>query len=78
MSVLAGRRSMSFGELKSVLEMTDGNLSVHLRHLEKAGYVKVEKKFVDRKSRTTASVNRKGRIAFDHYLSVLEHLVKRK
>ena len=77
MSVLAARSTVTFTELRSLLAMSDGNLSVHLRLLEKAGYVTVEKKFVGRKPQTTVRTSRKGKIAFDHYLSVLEHVVKR-
>ena len=78
-SVLAAQRAaLTFSELKSILGMTDGNLSVHLRLLERAGYVTIEKKFVHRKSQTTVKMSRKGRIAFEHYLSVLEDIVQRK
>ena len=76
MSVLAARRASTFTELKSLLDMSDGNLSVHLQLLEKAGYVSIEKKFVGRKPQTTIRTSRKGKIAFEHYLSVLESIVK--
>ena len=78
MSVLAAQPALSFTELKAFLGMTDGNLSVHLRILEKAGYVSMEKKFVDRKPRTTVRITRKGRIAFEHYVEVLEEIVKKR
>jgi len=78
MSVLAARPAATFTELKALLDMTDGNLSVHLRLLEKAGYVAVEKKFIDRKPQTTVKITRKGTIAFEHYVSVLEEIVKKK
>ena len=78
MSVLAARGALTFGELKSLLDMTDGNLSVHLRILEKASYVTVEKRFVGRKPLTTVRMSRKGKIAFEHYLTVLEEIVKQK
>ena len=78
MSVLAAQPALSFTELKAFLEMTDGNLSVHLRILEKAGYVSMEKKFVDRKPRTTVRITRKGTLAFDHYVEVLEEIVRAK
>lgn len=74
-STLAARRTLAFTELKALLGMTDGNLSVHLRILEKAGYVSIEKKFVDGKPRTTIRLSKKGRIAFEHYLQVLEEIV---
>lgn len=75
-SALAAREAASFGELKSLLDMTDGNLSVHLRTLEEAGYVAIDKAFVDRKPRSTARLTRKGRLAFEHYVEVLEEIVK--
>lgn len=77
MSVLAARSSLSFSELKSYLDLTDGNLSVHLRILEEAGYVDVDKSFVDRRPRTTVRMTRKGRLAFEHYVEVLEEIVKK-
>ncbi|HEX7900282.1 MAG TPA: transcriptional regulator [Planctomycetota bacterium] len=75
-SALAAREAASFAELKALLDMTDGNLSVHLRTLEAAGYVSIDKTFVDRKPRSTARLSRKGRLAFEHYVEVLEEIVK--
>jgi len=78
MSVLAARPALTFSELKALLDMTDGNLSVHLRILEKAGFVEIEKKFVDRKPQTSVRISRKGKIAFEHYVQVLEEIVRKK
>jgi DNA-binding transcriptional ArsR family regulator len=78
MSVLAARSPLTFTELKALLDLTDGNLSVHLRILEKTGFIEIEKKFVDRKPQTTVKISRKGKIAFEHYVSVLEEIVKKK
>lgn len=78
MSVLAARPAATFTELKSLLDLTDGNLSVHLRLLEKSGYVTVEKKFVDRKPQTAVRISKKGRIAFEHYVQTLEEIVRGK
>ena len=78
MSALAARTAMTFSELKAILDLTDGNLSVHLRILEQAGYVAIEKKFVDRKPQTTVKVSKKGRLAFEHYVEVLEEIVRKK
>ena len=75
-SALAAREATSFAELKALLDMTDGNLSVHLRVLEEAGYLAVDKAFVGRKPRTTARLTRKGRLAFGHYVEVLGEIVK--
>jgi len=77
-SALAAREAVTFAELKALLAMTDGNLSVHLRVLEEAGFVAIEKAFVGRKPQTTAALTRKGRIAFEHYVEVLEEIVKGK
>ena len=78
MSALAARTAMTFSELKALLNLTDGNLSVHLRILEQAGYVAIEKKFVDRKPQTSVKISKKGRLAFEHYVEVLEEIVKKK
>jgi DNA-binding transcriptional ArsR family regulator len=73
-SVLAAARELTFPELKAHLDMTDGNLSVHLRTLEEAGYVEVDKEFVGRRPRTTARLTRAGRRAFGRYAEVLARL----
>lgn len=78
MSVLAAQPALSFSELKAYLDLTDGNLSVHLRILEEAGYVSIEKAFVDRKPRTTVRITKKGRAAFSHYVDVLQEIVRKK
>jgi DNA-binding transcriptional ArsR family regulator len=78
MSVLAARPALTFSELKALLDMTDGNLSVHLRILERAGFVEIEKKFVDRRPQTTVKISRKGKIAFEHYVQVLGEIVRKK
>jgi DNA-binding transcriptional ArsR family regulator len=75
MSLLAAQPALTFSELKAYLGLTDGNLSVHLRILERAGYVTIEKKFVGRKPQTTVRVTRKGRLAFEHYVDVLRDVV---
>ena len=77
-AALAARDAVTFAELKALLDMTDGNLSVHLRVLEDAGFVSIEKSFVGRKPQTTAKLTRKGKIAFEHYVQVLEEIVKGK
>ena len=78
MSVLAAQPALTFGELKALLDLTDGNLSVHLRILEQAGYLEIEKKFVGRKPQTTVRISKKGRLAFEHYVEVLGEIVRRK
>lgn len=78
MSVLLVNDAISFTGLKEVLDMTDGNLATHLRTLEDAGYVAVQKEFVGRKPNTSYSVTPEGRKAFDDHLNVLEQLIKSK
>jgi DNA-binding HxlR family transcriptional regulator len=76
MSLLAATESLSFKELKEQLQMTDGNLSVHMRTLEESGYVAVHKSFVNRKPRTDFSLTADGREAFQSYLRTLEEIVR--
>ena len=75
MAFLAGRDSADFNDLKARLKATDGNLSAHLRKLEEAGYVAIDKSFVDRKSLTRVRLTRPGRDAFVAYLDAMSRLV---
>lgn len=68
MAFLSGAGKADFGELKARAGVTDGNLSVHLRKLEDAGYVKIEKAFVERKPLTTVVLSEDGRAAWIGYL----------
>lgn len=76
-SALAGVRSLSFNELKDVLDLTDGNLSVHTRRLEEAGFVSCEKTFINRVPRTAYRITAAGRRALDDYLDHMESLIRR-
>ena len=75
LSALAGIDSASFNELKALLKLTDGNLSVHARKLEDAGYVLCEKKFEGRVPRTEYRLSSKGRTALENYLVHMEALI---
>ena len=75
-SVLAASASLTFPELRDALEMTDGNLSVHLQKLEDRGYVAITKKFVGRRPQTTCRLTAAGREAFSRYLNHLEAIVR--
>ncbi len=75
-SALAGAPSMTFVELKSALGLTDGNLSVHARRLEEAGYVECTKGFDGRVPRTKFRLTAKGRAALARYLDHMEALVR--
>jgi DNA-binding MarR family transcriptional regulator len=63
-SVLIARREATFSDLKELLGLTQGNLGVHLRKLEEAGYVELEKAFVERRPRSTYRITARGRAAF--------------
>jgi len=75
-SALAANEPLSFAELKRLLETTDGNLSVHARKLEEAGYVACVKRFEARVPRTEFRLTRSGREALERYLSHLDALVR--
>jgi DNA-binding HxlR family transcriptional regulator len=77
MAVLSGADSADFNTLKARLQTTDGNLSVHLRKLEDAGFVAVNKRFEGRKPLTEASMTPVGRKAFVAYLDAMQGLVGR-
>jgi DNA-binding MarR family transcriptional regulator len=75
-SVLAAVESLTFTELRDELEMTDGNLSVHLQKLEEKGYVSIAKDFVGRRPQTTCRLTSAGQRAFARYLGHLEAIVQ--
>jgi DNA-binding MarR family transcriptional regulator len=75
MAYLAGAEVADFNELKAALEATQGNLSVHLRKLEDAGYIAIDKSFVARKPLTRARLTPAGRKAFAAYLEAISKLV---
>ena len=73
---LANAEVAEFVELKEALQTTQGNLSVHLRKLEEAGYVAIEKSFLDRKPLTRARLTPAGRKAFVAYLQAMSQLLR--
>jgi DNA-binding transcriptional ArsR family regulator len=75
-SALAVNETLTFGELKTILSTTDGNLSVHARKLEEAGYIECDKKFDGRLPRTEFRLTNKGRLALEGYLTHMESLIK--
>ncbi|HEX9962092.1 MAG TPA: transcriptional regulator, partial [Pyrinomonadaceae bacterium] len=68
-SALAANDSMSFGDLKNLLQTTDGNVSVHARKLEEAGYIACEKSFKGRVPLTEYRITSEGREALKRYLN---------
>ena len=75
MAYLANSEVADFNELKAMLEVTQGNLSVQLRKLEDAQYVTIEKGFLGRKPRTQVRITAAGRKAFAAYLDALGKLI---
>lgn len=72
MSVLMVNDSVNFTTLKSLLDVTDGNLASHARGLEELGYIRCEKKFVGRKPNTSYQATELGREAFRQHIQALE------
>jgi DNA-binding MarR family transcriptional regulator len=77
MSYLSTAKSAEFTELKTRLNTTDGNLSVHMRKLEEAGFVEIQKSFLGRKPLTQISMTARGSEAFARYLDAIGVLVGR-
>jgi DNA-binding HxlR family transcriptional regulator len=75
-SALAANESLSFSDLKSLMNTTDGNLSVHARKLEEAGYIACTKYFEGRLPKTEYKLTAPGRRALENYLSHMEKLIQ--
>jgi DNA-binding MarR family transcriptional regulator len=76
MSVLTVNDSIDFVSLKSLLDVTDGNLASHTRSLEELAYIRSHKQFIGRKPNTTYSITEKGKDAFICHINALESLFK--
>lgn len=77
MSVLMVNEKVDFTNLKELLEVTDGNLASHIKALEKAEYLIVEKSFVNRKPNTQYKATKKGKAEFQKHIDALEQLLAR-
>lgn len=75
-SALAASNTLTFTELKKLLDTTDGNLSIHARKLEEAGYVDCSKSFDGRVPKTEYRLTAAGKKAFERYLNHMEALVR--
>ena len=75
-SALAVNERLSFNELKGILQTTDGNLSVHARKLEEAGYVECDKHFEGRMPKTDYRLSASGRRSLQRYLDRMEEIIK--
>ena len=76
LSALAVNDSMSFSELRKLLDTSDGNLSVHARKLEDAGYLRCRKRFEGRTPKTEYAISAKGRKALERYLAHMEAIIQ--
>ena len=74
-SALIGGDKLEFTYLRKTLDLSDGNLSVQIRKLEEASYIKVEKIFIDRKPKTFCKITKKGQKAVMNLISKLEGMV---
>lgn len=75
MAFLSGADAADFTAIKKAVGLTDGNLSLHLRKLEDAGYISVKKSFVNRRPRTSCALTDAGRHAMLDYLNGMEALL---
>ena len=75
-SALAANSSLTFNDLKKLLRTTDGNLSVHARKLEEAGYIACSKSFEGRMPKTEYALTEPGRKALERYLNHMEALIQ--
>ena len=75
-SALAANESLTFSDLKNLMNTTDGNLSVHARKLEEAGYIACTKYFDGRLPKTEYKLTVEGRRALESYINHMESLIK--
>ena len=76
MSLLAASTSLSFTELRNELNMTDGNLAMHIKTLQESGFVSVTKSYSNQRPLTTCALTPAGRRAFASYIDLLEQIVR--
>jgi DNA-binding MarR family transcriptional regulator len=76
MSLLAASPQLSFTEMRDTLNMTDGNITAHVRTLQEAGYLTVTKAFQGGRPLTTYALTAEGRKAFTAYINLLEQIVQ--
>lgn len=76
MSMLAATPELAFTELRDALNMTDGNLTTHIRTLQEAGYIAVSKSYANNRPLTTCSLTAGGKKAFAGYIDLLEQILQ--
>jgi len=77
MSILMVNEYAEFNKLKELLEVTDGNLASHIKALEKAEYLEVEKQFIGRKPNTRYLATKLGKAEFKKHINALEKLIQK-
>ena len=75
LSALGADEQMDFTTLRDLLGLTDGNLGAHLARLEAAGYVRVDKTFVERRPRTRLQLTSRGRMVLGEHVAALRELL---
>jgi len=76
MSALMVNEELNFNDLKTLIDVTDGNLATHLKTLEENKFIQVEKGFIGRKTNTTYAITKAGQKAFRTHLDALEKIIK--
>ena len=76
MSMLAASPELSFTELRDSLNMTDGNLTTHIKTLQQEGFISVAKSYQNNRPLTSCSLTSAGRKAFADYINLLEKIVR--
>lgn len=76
MAMLMVNDSIDYNEIKTKLDLTDGNLASHINGLEKLKFIEVKKKFIGKKTNTSYKITRFGRKAFQEHIDALEQLIK--
>lgn len=76
MSALAAAQELTFTEMRDMLNMTDGNLTTHIRTLQQEGFVSVAKSYQNNRPLTSCSLTPAGRKAFGQYIDLLEQIVR--
>ncbi|MBU1659080.1 transcriptional regulator [bacterium] len=75
-SLLISNEELPFGALKKMLDLSDGNLSSHLKKLEEQEYIHIEKFFEAKRPKTVVSITKKGREAFKNYINELKKFIE--
>jgi DNA-binding MarR family transcriptional regulator len=76
MSALAAAPELAFTELRDLLDMTDGNLTTHIRTLQQEGFVSVAKSYQNNRPLTSCTLTAAGRKAFAQYIDLLDQIVR--